>query len=176
MLNLVTGPQSIPLGYRNAEPDFELAARLLDGSDLHIVGGVGSGKSTLACAILKGVVELSPHLSIGYINAYELEGIRLGDREYQKQMEGLFDVDALVIDGVDIGLCRMEGYENLYRLLNRRYPVSHHTITTSFFDGDDLALYVARWCGAGLAWAIANRIRQLSEKVRLHSPDRRVIG
>lgn len=128
----------------------------------------------MACAILKGVVEFRPNVSVGYVNAYDFERASLGDRSIQSQLEELFAVDVLAIDGIDIGLTSYDGYEVLYRVLNRRYPVSKHTVTTSFYDGDDLASRVARRCGGDLARAITNRVGELSEVVRLHGPDRRL--
>ncbi len=174
MFQLVTGLSSIPLRYCEAEPEIELAARLFEGFDLHIVGGIGSGKSTMACAILKGVVELCPDLSIGYINAYDLHGIRIDQDGYRGQMEDLFNVDVLALDGIDIGLYGMDGYNILYRVLSRRYPVAKHTVTTSFYDGDDLAARLSKQCGAELARAIVDRVRELSETVHLHGLDRRL--
>lgn len=174
MLRFERGLSNIPPAYRHAVPAFELAARLFEGTDLHIVGDVGTSKSTMACAILKGAVELRPDASVGYINAYDFEWTRLCDPSIQPQLEELFDVDVLVVDGIDIGLCSYDGYEVLYRVLNRRYPASRHTVTTSFYDVDNLASRIARRCGDDLARAISNRIDELSEVVRLHGPDRRL--
>lgn len=169
MFQLVTGLSSIPPRYREAEPNVELAARLLNGDDLHIVGGVGSGKSMTASAVLKGVAELAPDLSIGFINAYDLRGVSHCVDEYRRQMGELFDVDVLAIDGIDIGPCGSDGYEILYRVLSRRYPVTTHTITTSFYDGNDLLPRISRRCGDVYARAILGRIDELSETVCLHA-------
>ena len=176
MFEFTEGLHSIPTRFRDAEPDVELAAMLLEGVDLHIIGKVGTGKTRTACAILKGAVELLPELSIGYISAYALDRVDPDDHECQSEVVKLYDVDVLAIDGIDIGLCTFEGYETLQRVLKRRYPVSQHPITTSFNDGDELASSISKFSGNHLARAIVGRIQELSEVLHLYGPDRRLLG
>ena len=108
MFDFTVGLSTIPPRFRDAEPDVELSATLLWGVDLHIIGRTGTGKSTTACAILKGIYELNPRLNVGYINAYDLQEARLDD-EWRQQEARLYDVDALAIDGIDIGLTAPKG-------------------------------------------------------------------
>lgn len=176
MFDFTVGLSTIPPRYRDVEPDVELSAVLLGGDDLHIVGRVGTGKSTAACAILKGAYGRDPSLSVGYINAYDLQGARSDDDEWRQQETKLYDVDVLAIDGIDIGLSSAEGYEALHRVLKRRYPASKHTITTSFGDGNELMARMSRFSNDDLARAIVSRIQELSEVLHLHGPDRRQLS
>lgn len=168
----------IPPRYREAAHPWaaRLAERIAAGDGMYLHGGNGTGKTLLACAA--ALACMRGGMSVRFVVATKLldELREFGDRQ-RALLESLSKCDLLVVDDLGKeGAATPRAAEKLFDLFNDRYnaqTLAHPRpiIVTSNFTRGEVAAKVSEG-GAGVA--IASRLKEITEAVRMDGADRRV--
>lgn len=172
----------VPELYWNVEPDYQRAERVArTGKGLYIVGhGNGTLKTLTAAAVAKAYAEQGR--SVRYVSStMMLEDFKATFGTSKSEAELVRDLaacDLLIID--DIGKEQPTSWAaaTLYTVIDTRYgsgyPPPPMVVTTNF-EEHELVARMARTSDESTATATMSRIYEMTEKLTLDGPDRRLL-
>jgi len=147
-----------------------------NGRGLYLVGGVGAGKTHEACAIARAFI------GSGY-TVVVTTSLAMLDQVYSNQhgqptrsATDYCRANLLVIDDLGKENANQWAVTTLFQIINSRYEDMLPTIITSQYSLQALQKRMSRSGEAESAQAIASRINEMCDVVKLAHPDRRKRG
>lgn len=168
----------VPELYWSVAPDRERAARIEDtGKGLLIVGGNGTAKTLLAASIAKAYAEegMTVRFASSVKMLSEFKDSYGGSKPEGEIFEELNGCDLLVID--DLGKENPTSWAGmmLYAVIDGRYGSKRPIVVTTNYAEDELARRIAKASDESTARALMSRLFEMTEKVVLGGPDRRLL-
>lgn len=167
----------VPMLYWDVEADYTAASRIMKtGKAPFITGGNGTFKTLTAASIAKAYAELGKR--VRFVSSVKLL-TEFKDAYGSNRTEGeVFDdlngSDLLVID--DLGKENPTSWAAtmLYAVIDGRYGSMRPVMVTSNYTEGELVARMAESYDASTAKAMMSRLVEMTEKVELDGPDRRL--
>lgn len=176
MRGSILADTGVPRLYWTVEPDYELAGRVMRGKGLYITGGNGTYKTLKAASVAMAFAELGK--SVRFASSIRL----LSDfkdtygtsRSEDDVFEELNRCDLLVVD--DLGKENQTSWASsmLYAVIDGRYGSAKPIVVTTNYSEDELAARLSGTFDESTAKAIVSRLCEMTEKMVLDGPDRRL--
>lgn len=165
----------IPRRYLDAEhPKAQaVSAKVLAGRGAYLHGGNGTGKTHLACAAALLCLMRGMDVRFAVVPSL-LEGIRSRSKGAGETVSSLSSCGLLVLD--DLGkeaACTPYAAERLFDIVNERYNSMLPVVVTSNFTRGEVARRISE---GEVGVAIASRLAEMTDSVRLDGADRRIHG
>ena len=171
------GASGVPKMYRDVEPDYELAERIISsGRGFYFYGGTGTFKTVKAASVARAFLDKGK--SVLFVPSVELlamfrDAMNTGKTE-ESVMRLLIMADLLVID--DIGKEKLTDWavSTLYRVVDARYSAERPMVVTANYDRKVLAMKLAAHGEAETAESLVSKLMEATEAVDFGNDDNRV--
>ena len=167
----------VPKLFRSVEPDYERADFIIEtGRGFFITGGSGTAKTLLASSIAKALVERG--LSVRFVSSVDIlssfkdtYGTSKSEADVFADLNGC---DLLVID--DLGKENDTSWAStmLYAVIDGRYGAAKPIVVTTNYSEGELVAKMSRDYDDKTARALMSRLYEMTERVSLDGPDRRL--
>lgn len=168
----------VPRLYWDAEPDYEMAQRIMETGRGFYISGRGSGtyKTLTAARIAKAYAELGK--SVRFLRSNDLLGqfkdAYGSNRPESEVFDELNGCDLLVIDDMGKENGTSWATSMLYAVVDGRYGAMKPVVVTTNYSEGQLVAKLAEEFDDSTARAIMSRLSEMTEKVAMEGPDRRL--
>lgn len=167
----------VPELFWDVEPDEEMAARIAEtGVGLYVTGGNGTAKTLMAAAISKAYAEAGRKVrfasSVKMLS--EFRDSYGGERSEADVFAELNGCDLLVVDDMGKENPTSWAATMLYAVIDGRYGSGRPVVVTTNYSEGELVARMAKASDESTARALMSRLMEMTEKVVLDGPDRRL--
>lgn len=168
----------VPRLYWDADPDYEMAQRIMETGKGYFISGSGSGtnKTLTAARIAKAYAEVGR--AVRFLRSNDLlnqfKDAYGSNRPESEVFDELNGCDLLVIDDMGKENGTSWATSMLYAVVDGRYGGMKPVVVTTNYSEGQLVAKLAEEFDDSTARAIVSRLVEMTEKVVLDGPDRRL--